>query len=84
MASNLLISRRDFAVMVNVNFHTDTEPQMRLATVGGMSFIDAADYAVNANGYFQMALLCNPTWKSVELEIGNAFGTVELIEITRD
>lgn len=76
-----LIESRQFAVMVNVKRNG---MMSLLAMQNELSFMDAGDYAIQAQGYFRYAILDHPDWESVEIEIGGIGGTLDLIEITRD
>lgn len=76
-----LISDMQYAVMVN--YVNEDGFSINLAIQSQMSFMDAADYAIQAQGYFTYAILNEPTWKSVQIEIGNSHGTTQLIEIKR-
>lgn len=76
-----LVSNDEFAVMVNA-MNEDGFPTT-LALVNNLPFMEAADYAINAQGYFTYALLERPEWSSVQIEIGSHIGTIQLIEIKR-
>lgn len=77
----MLVESRQFAVMVSVK---RVGIVSLLAMQNDLSFMDAGDYAIQAQGYFRMAILDHPDWESVEIEIGGMGGTLDLIEITRD
>lgn len=80
MATRRLIENHEFAVMVNVH---EGEIVRHLTIQGGMTFMEAADFAIQAQGYFRFAIMDHTEWRSVEIEVGNEFGTIELIEIKR-
>lgn len=81
MNAQTVVSINTFAVMVNLIRKDSTA---NLAFNSGMTFMDAADYATNAQGYFRFAILENLDWEAIEIEIGNgSVGTIELIRITR-
>lgn len=70
---------------VKVDVIVDEQWNHRLTLLSDMSFMEAADYALEAQKYFSMAILHNAEWQRVEIEIGSTgIGTVQLIEITRD
>lgn len=76
-----LMASGEFAVWINVRHMDGNNEQLALQTQ--MTFMEAADYAVNAQGYFGCAVLCNSKWASVSIEIGDRNGTIQMIEITR-
>lgn len=75
-----LVASAEFAVMVNVKRNGFEET---LSIQGQMTFMDAADYAIQAQGYFRFAILDHPDWESVTIEIGSRHGTIEMIELKR-
>ena len=81
MVTNLIASG-EFAVWVKVCMMDGFSKQLAFLTQ--LTFMDAADYAVNAQGYFTCAILDHTEWSSVQIEIGNRNGTIQLIEIKRE
>lgn len=76
-----LMASGEFAVWVNVSMMDGSNKQLALITQ--LTFMDAADYSVNAQGYFTYAILDHSEWGSVTIEIGDRNGTIQLIEIKR-
>lgn len=70
----------EFAVMVNVK---RDGIQSLLSIQSQLTFMDAADFAIQAQGYFRFAILDHTDWESVEIEIGDRNGTIQLIEVKR-
>lgn len=76
-----LMASGEFAVMVNVLMMDGMSKQLQF--LSQLTFMDAADYAVNAQGYFTYAILDHTEWSSVQIEIGDRNGTIQLLEVKR-
>lgn len=76
-----LMASGEFAVWVNVLMMDGRSKQLQLLTQ--LPFMDAADYAINAQGYFTYAILDHAEWSSVQIEIGDRNGTIQIIEVKR-
>lgn len=75
-----LMASGEFAVMINAVIDGF---ESRLAMRSQLSFMEAGDYAIEAQGYFTFAILTQPEWSSVNIEIGDRNGSIQIIEITR-
>jgi hypothetical protein len=76
-----LMASGEFAVMVNAK-RNGIEHQLSIQHQ--MTFMDAADQAIQSQGYFRFAILDHDEWDSVIIEIGDRNGTIQMIEITRN
>lgn len=76
-----LMASGEFSIMVNA--YAPDKRCTQLQFISQVAFMDAADYAIQAQGYFRWAILDHNEWSSVEIEIGDRNGSIQILQVTR-
>lgn len=76
-----VVSTREYYITIDV-FSADGD-SIAVYSANELTFMQAGDYAESSVNFFKVALIQNPDWFSVQIEINDGARLVEVIEIKR-